>query len=48
LEKMEELEIRKWTGFARITEMEFGDNFGGIMRINKSMRRTTINHTRKR
>jgi hypothetical protein len=26
--KIEELEIRKWTGFARITEMEFRDNFG--------------------
>jgi hypothetical protein len=26
--KIEELEIRKWTGLARITEMEFGNNFG--------------------
>jgi hypothetical protein len=25
--KIEELEIKKWTGLARITEMEFGDNF---------------------
>jgi hypothetical protein len=26
----EELEIRKWTGFARIMEMELGDDFGGM------------------
>jgi hypothetical protein len=26
--KSEELETRKWTRFARITEMEFGDDFG--------------------
>jgi hypothetical protein len=24
----EELEIRKWTGFARITKMELRDDFG--------------------
>jgi hypothetical protein len=28
--KIEELEIRKWTRFARITEMKLGDNFGCI------------------
>jgi hypothetical protein len=28
--KTEELKIRKWTGFARITKMEFGDDFGGM------------------
>jgi hypothetical protein len=32
--KMEELEIRKWSGFARITEMELGDNFGGMSEFN--------------
>jgi hypothetical protein len=26
--EIKELEIRKWTGLARITKMEFGDNFG--------------------
>jgi hypothetical protein len=25
--KLKELKIRKWTGFVRITEMEFGNNF---------------------
>jgi hypothetical protein len=24
---LKELKIRKWTGFVRITEIEFGDNF---------------------
>jgi hypothetical protein len=26
--KLEELEIRKWTGLARITEMKLRDDFG--------------------
>jgi hypothetical protein len=26
--ELEELEIRKWTGLARITEMKLGDDFG--------------------